>query len=220
MDSNLKNKTDKNAQDTDFKQMDRRNFGRKILAAGFLSSAVLLGQTKQAIAWMDGTFSQRKDLPDAIRALKKTYSDIDPYPHKFNDALVKNRLRDIDFVVGKGLEKENVDHFVYTLGYLINKYLKDGVEMGGKDVALWGMFERTSCSYQLYEHITIKEFERSFPCPFKPMLEELKKDPGTLKIKWGDVCSKWCIPVWSGFAVRAGVEIKVRTGETCKVKVL
>ena len=220
MDSNFKNNADHNTLDTDSKVMDRRNFGRKLLAAGFLSSAVLLGHTKQAQAWMDGTFSQRQDLPDAIRALKKTYSDIEPYPHKFNDALVKNRLRDIDFVVGKGLEKENVDHYVYTLGYLINKYLKDGVEMGGKDVALWGMFERTSCSYQLYEHISIKEFERSFTCPFKPMLEELKKDPGTFKIKWKDVCNKWCIPVWSGFAERAGVEIKVKTGETCKVKVL
>jgi hypothetical protein len=220
MDSNLKNKTGKTAQDTDSKVMDRRNFARKILAAGFLSSAVLLGRTKQAQAWMDGTFSQRQDLPDAIRALKKTYSDVDPYPHKFNDALVKNRLRDIDFVTSKGLEKENVDHFVYTLGYLINKYLRDGVEMGGKDVALWGMFERTSCSYQLYEHIYIKEFERSFTCPFKPMLEELKKDPGTFKIKWKDVCNKWCIPVWNGFAERAAVEIKVKTGETCKVKVL
>ena len=59
--------------------MDRRNFGRKLLAAGFLSSAVLLGQTKLAKAWMDGTFRQRQDLPDAIRVLKKTYSDIDPY---------------------------------------------------------------------------------------------------------------------------------------------
>ena len=96
MDSSLKNITEKNTPDTDAKVMDRRNFGRKILAAGILSSTVLLGQTKQAEAWMDGTFSQRKDLPDAIRALKKTYSDIDPYPHKFNDALVKNRLRDID----------------------------------------------------------------------------------------------------------------------------
>jgi hypothetical protein len=220
MDPSLKNKTDNNAQAADTQSMDRRNFGKKILAAGFLSSAVLLGQTKQAEAWMDGTFSQRKDLSDAIRALKKTYSDIDPYPHKFNDALVKNRLRDIDFIAGLGLDKENVEHYVYTLGYLINKYLKDGVEMGGKDIALWGMFERTSCSYQLYEHITIKEFERSFPCPFKPMLENLKKNPGTLKIQWKDVCKKWCIPVWTGFAVRAGVEIKVKTGETCTVQVI
>jgi len=220
MDSNVKNNSGHTQMTTDSTVIDRRRFGRKLLAAGFVSSAVLLGKTEQARAWMDGTFSQRQDLPDAIRSIKKTYSDIDPYPHTFNDALVKNRLRDIDFIAGLGLDKENVEHYVYTLGFLINKYLKDGVEMGGKDVALWGMFERTSCSYQLYEHITIKEFERSFPCPFKPMLENLKKDPGTLKIQWKDVCKKWCIPVWTGFAERAGVKIKVKTGETCTVKVL
>jgi hypothetical protein len=220
MHSNVKNNSDINGTNTDAKVIDRRSFGRKLLAAGFLSTAVLLGTTEQVRAWMDGTFSQREDLADAIRALKKTYSDIDPYPHKFNDALVKNRLRDIDFIAGLGLEKENVEHYVYTLGYLINKYLKDGVEMGGKDIALWGIFERTSCSYQLYEHITIKEFERSFPCPFKPMLENLQKHPGTLKIQWKDVCNKWCIPVWTGFAVKAGVEIQAKPGETCRVKVL
>ena len=220
MDSNVKNSSENNEMNTDSMVIDRRNFGRKLLAAGFVSSAVLLGKTERARAWMDGTFSQRQDLPDAIRSIKKTYSDIDPYPHKFNDALVKNRLRDIDFIAGLGLDKENVEHYVYTLGYLINKYLKDGVEMGGKDVALWGMFERTSCSYQLYEHITIKEFERSISCPFKPILENLKKDPGTLKIQWKDVCNKWCIPVWTGFAVRAGVKIKVKTGEACTVKVI
>jgi hypothetical protein len=58
MDSNLKNNTDNNAADTDSKVMDRRNFGRKLLAAGFLSSAVLLGHTKQAKAWMDGWYLQ------------------------------------------------------------------------------------------------------------------------------------------------------------------
>jgi hypothetical protein len=82
------------------------------------------------------------------------------------------------------------------------------------------MFERTSCSYQLYERITIEEFQRTFPCPFKPVLEEMQKDPGTLKIEWKDVCEKWCIPVWSSFAERAGVKIKANPGETCKVRVL
>jgi hypothetical protein len=43
---------------------------------------------------------------------------------------------------------------------------------------------------------------------------------GTYKITWDDVHNKWCIPVWSGFAKNAGVEIKVEPGEICRVRVL
>jgi hypothetical protein len=52
------------------------------------------------------------------------------------------------------------------------------------------------------------------------MLEQIQKGMGTYKIQWKDVCSKWCIPVWSGFAEVAGVKIKVETGEICTVKVI
>lgn len=202
------------------RQINRRDFSKKALAAGILSSLTLFNAPEAALAWIDGKFHERDDLGDALKVLVKTYSDTKPYPHKFNDALVKLLLRDLDFVVRKGLDKEFANHYVETLGALINKYLKAGVEMAGKDICLWGMFERTSCSYQLYEHIDIKENERSFPCPFKSMLERIQNSMGTYKITWDDVHYKWCIPVWTGFATGAGVKIKVEPGEICRVKVI
>ena len=202
-------------------QQSRRNFAKKAFTtAGILTALPLLAVPKAAEAWMNGTFHEREDLADAFKVLVKTYSDTRPYPHKFNDALVKAQLSDLDFIVGKGLQKEFAQHYVDTLGVLINKYIKTGVEKFGKDIFLWGVFERTSCSYQLYEYIDISDGQRSFPCPFKPILDQIQKGMGTYRITWDDVHTKWCSLVWNGFAEVAGVQIKVLPGETCKVQVV
>ncbi len=198
----------------------RRDFAKTAVAAGVLSSLSLFTAPEAALAWMDGKFHERDDLGDAFKALVKTYSDVDPYPHKFSDALVKMHLRDLDFAIKKGLDKEFADHFVLTLGVLINRYIKKGVEQFGKDIFLWGIFERTTCSYQLYDTIDIKKDVRSVPCPYKPMLDNINGKMVNYDIKWNDVCNKWCIPVWKGFADVAGVGIDVKTGMTCTVRVV
>ena len=204
--------------------INRRNFTKKAFAAGFLSSIGLFTLPGTARAWLYGNFKNRDDLGDAFKMLVRTYSDTKPYPHKFNDALVSLHLRNLNFFAGKGLHNEFAEDYVQRLGVLVNKYLKMGVEQAGKDIFLWAMFERTTCSYQLYEHIDIKEGQRSYPCPFKPMLAHIEKGLGTYKIKWWDVCTKWCTPVWNGFIKGAGLtgvlEIKVEPGDTCIVKVL
>jgi len=200
--------------------ISRRNFAQKLLSIATLSSLAIASVPEAALAWLDGGFAQREDLADALKVLVKTYSDTRPYPHKFNDALVKMHLRNLDFAVRKGLWKERAEHYVWTLGVVVDRHIKKGIEMFGKEAFLWGNFERTSCSYQLYEHINIKEGERSFSCPFKPILDQIQKTIGTYKITWDDVHNKWCIPVWSGFANNVGVEIKVEPGEVCRVKVV
>jgi len=198
----------------------RRDFARQAITVGVLSALPLFAVPRAALAWMDGTFCEREDLADAFKMLVRTYSDTRSYPHKFNDALVKAQLSDIDFIVKKGLHKEFAQHYVETLGVLINKYITKGVEKFGKDIFLWGIFERTSCSYQLYEHIDIADGQRLFPCPYKPILDQVQKGLGTYSITWDDIHNKWCKPVWNGFAEVAGVKIKVITGETCKVQVI
>jgi len=200
--------------------VSRRNFAKKLLGIGALSSLSVSIVPEAALAWLDGGFSQREDVADAIKMLVKTYSDTKPYPHKFNDALVKMHLRNLDFAVRKGIWKERAEHYVWTLGVVVDRHIKKGVEMFGKDAFLWGNFERTSCSYQLYEHIEINDGERSVPCPFKPILDQIQKGMGTYQITWDDVHNKWCIPVWSGFAKNVGVKIKVEPGDICRVRVL
>lgn len=205
-------------------RMNRRDFSRTLLTGGVLSALTLITIPDQAEAWLDGNFKNREDLGDALKVIEKTYGDTDPYPHKFNDALSKLLLRDLDFAARKGIEKEFVEDYVARLGVLVNKHLKKGVDKFGDDVFLWAMFERTSCGYQLYEYIDIKKGKRSMPCPFKPMLTHLAEELGTLKIVWEDVCSKWCTPTWNGFIKGAGltgrINIKVEPGDICTVRVV
>lgn len=212
--------TPKKPRDT----MNRRDFSRTLFAGGVLSALSLITLPERADAWLDGNFSNREDLGDALKVIEKTYSDTDPYPHKFNDALSKLLLRDLDFAVRKGVEKEFVEDYVSRLGVLVNKHLKKGVDKFGDDIFLWAMFERTSCGYQLYEYIDIKKGKRSMPCPFKPMLNHLKQELGTFKIVWEDVCANWCTPTWNGFIKGAGltgrINIKVEPGDICTVRVV
>lgn len=200
--------------------ISRRNFAKKILGISALSSLGISIIPQAAMAWLDGGFAQREDLADAVRVLVKTYSDTTPYPHKFNDGLVKMHLRNLDFAVRQGIWKERAEHYVWTLGVVVDRHIKQGIETFGKDIFLWGNFERTSCSYQLYEHIEIKDGERRVPCPFKPILDQIQKGMGTYQITWEDVHNKWCIPVWSGFAANVGVKVEVEPGETCRIKVV
>lgn len=208
------NQTDK-PQDV----IDRRGFSKKALSAGFLSAVSVFSLPRAVSAWMDGTFQQRDDLADAFKVLVRTYSHTDPYPHKFHDGLVRLLLRDIDFFVRQGKDKQFVDHYVHVLGSLVDMYIRRGIERFGKDIFLWGIFERTTCSYQLYETINVSDGQRTFPCPYKSILEHIRGSMGTYKIEWKDVCAKWCIPVWTGFANKAGVEIEAAPGEVCSVKV-
>ena len=126
--------------------MNRRDFSRNILAGGVLSALGLITIPERAEAWLDGNFRNRDDLGDALKVVEKTYSDTEPYPHKFNDALVKLLLRDLDFAVKKGVEKEFVEDYVARLGVLVNKHLSKGVDQFGNDIFLWAMFER----YELF----------------------------------------------------------------------
>ncbi len=160
---------------------------------------------------------QAANMEPAIRMLFQTYTDVMPYPHKFNDALVKAHLTGLDFAVRHNLWKEKAEHEAGILGPIMER-IKQRAEEGGPDKALYGMFEANSCNYQLFEKIVNnKEGERSFPCPYKEMLD-IVSILGTFIITWEDVHEKWCKPLWKSFARKIGVEVEVIPGEICCVK--
>lgn len=71
---------------------------------------------------------------------------------------------------------------------------------------------------QLFEEITVKPGERSFPCPYKAILD-VCKPLKMFSIEWRDVCSNFCIPAYTGFGKEMGVEIKMTPGETCSARI-
>ncbi len=160
---------------------------------------------------------ERDDLDDALKSLFMTYDSTRPYPHKFNETITKAQLRALEFYMLKGLEKEYAEHYITTMKPLLQR-IKQWVEKEGPEKALTGMFEGTTCSYQLFERITIAPGERSFPCPYKGKIDDCKKWLGTFTINWEDVCSKWCTPTWSGFAKEIGIKLAIQPGEECRVK--
>lgn len=203
-------------------EITRRSFAKEMAAFSLLSCLAAVSAPRRAFAWLDGGFPERDDLADALKVIAKTYGHIEPYPRKFNDAIAKTYLRNLDFAIGKGLEEELAEHEARVLGALIERHINPAIKRTGrKDMFLWGIFERTACSYQLYEYIDVKDGERSFPCPFKGMLEQPQKRMGTYKISWSDVCAKSCMLRWKAFAKKAGgVEFTVEPGDICKVKLL
>jgi len=204
------------------RQLSRRSFGKQTMKWwGALSILTALNFPQTVSAFMnrmkENEFLKREDLSDALKSLFITYDSTRPYPHKFNETISKAQLRSLEFCISKRLEKEYVEHYISTMEPLLQR-IKRWIEKEGPEKGLFGMFEGTTCSYQLFERINIKKGERSFPCPYKGMLENCKKYLGTFTIEWRDVCYKWCIPTWSGFAKKTGIKLEINPGEECRVK--
>ncbi|RMF93143.1 MAG: hypothetical protein D6734_10805 [Candidatus Schekmanbacteria bacterium] len=212
-------------------EISRRDFEKTLLkGAGALSILTFLNSPRAVFASMkfsleDEKFLKRSDeeLGYALKSLFMTYDSTSPYPHKFNETITKAQLQALDFYWKKGLGKEYVEHYITTMKPLLARIGKMAKKKGA-EFGLMGMFEGTTCSYQLYERINIKKGERSFPCPFRDKLYDCKQwlgaVTGDFDFELLDVCNKWCIPVWEGFAKEIGIKIKAFPGETCKVKLL
>jgi hypothetical protein len=209
--------------------LNRRNFAKQTATWGGAALTLLTVFNFPRAAWGAGPgnplqaikenpFVQREDLSDALKSFYMTYDSTSPYPHKFNDVISKGQLETLEFFISKGLVKEYAEHYVATMAPVLQR-VKQIVEKEGPDKGLWGMFEGTSCGYQLFERINVKPGERSFPCPYKTALENCKKWlPDRFTMEWQDVCNKWCIPTWTGFAQGMGIKIAIQTGEICTVK--
>jgi hypothetical protein len=197
--------------------ISRRLFTKKSV---LLSCLAALAPATPAMAMFDkvqkDAFLARDDLGDALKSLYMTYDATYPYDHKFNESLVKDQLRSLEFSVTKGINDKQIDHYIMTNEPIL-KRIKELVEKEGSEKALVELFDDEPCSYQLFENIAVKEGERSFPCPYKSNLENCIKWLKTFTIEWEDVCSKWCIPIWKRSADIIGIEIEVKTGETCSV---
>ncbi|MFC1591078.1 hypothetical protein ACFL43_00990 [Thermodesulfobacteriota bacterium] len=198
-------------------QLTRRTF-TSFAGGGAFSFLALLSMPAAAMAFFDkvkkDAFLKRDDLGDAIKSYYMTYNCTSPYPHKFNEVITKAQLRSLQFFIDKGLEKKYVAHYITTMEPVLTR-IQQAVQKDGEEKALSGMFEETSCSYQLFERITVTPGMRSFPCPYKELLVQCKKYLGTFTLAWNDVCTKLCTPVWTGFGDKIGVTLKVTPGETC-----
>jgi hypothetical protein len=208
----------------------RRQFAQKTVLFSFAAALVPAiasaagppaGMTaEKASAMLDklknNSFTNRDDLADAVKSLYMTYDTTSPYPHKFNEVLTKQQLRNLQFYFNNGAEKEYVSHCITTAEPLL-KRIKSLVEKQGDEQGLYSMFEGTSTSYQLFEHINVAPGIRSFPCPYNELLTNCKKYLLTFSMDLNDVCTKFCTPLWTGIGEKIGLSLSVQPGDTCTV---
>jgi len=202
--------------------MSRRAFSKQTLLFSF-ATALSFPAVASAAGMLDkftsDAFLNREDLADAVKSLYMTYDATSPYPHKFNEVLVKTQIRSLQFYMNNKAEKEYVTHYLTTLAPTI-KRIKALVEKEGSERGLYSMFEGTPTSYQLLERINVQPNKRIFPCPYKYMLDNCKKYLLTFSLDWNDICSRWCTPTWTGVAEAIGLKLSVQPGETCTVALM
>ena len=85
------------------------------------------------------------EMTPAIQMLMQTYTDNMPYPHKFNDALLKAHITNLGFAIEHNLWKEHVEHEVYILGPIL-EMINGWIPEKGPDRAHFGMYEANSCN--------------------------------------------------------------------------
>lgn len=208
-------------------KLNRRDFAKKALGGGGLLTLITAFNFPGVASAFSGPeivvptnkFLNRPDLGDALKSLYMTYDSTTPYPHKFNETISKHQLRALEFFVSKNMDKEYAEHYVTTMKPVLLK-IKEAVEKEkNPEKALVALFDDNPCAFQLFDHINVKPGERSFPCPYKGKLQDCKYWLGTFThIEWKDVCDRWCIPTWNGFAETLGIKIKIKPSDVCKVQ--
>ena len=154
-------------------------------------------------------FEGREDeLGRAVALAIRTLKDAMPYQHEMNDALVKMHLNSVQFAKNKGLARQYVEHDVRTMQPMLQRIRAMIDQTGDRELALVGMFDRTSCLYQLCLDLEAAPGRRSFSFPFSRVLE-ISRKIGQFDLTDAEVHETWLKPRLQGYAEVLGVRIHV-----------
>lgn len=174
--------------------------------------AMMAGGGPQSMAAMLATSSgfegREKLLGDAVSMAIRTLKDATPYQHDMNDALVKMHLSSVQFAKNHGGVQDYVDHDIKTMQPMLQR-LKGMIEKTGeKEIALAGIFDRTTCLYQLCLDLKVEPGKRSFTFPYSKVLE-ISRRAGQFDLTDGEMHELWLKPRILGYAAVLGVPLEV-----------
>jgi hypothetical protein len=170
------------------------------------------GGAPQSMAAMLATSSgfegREKLLGDAVAVAIRTLKDTTPYQHEMNDALVKMHLNSVQFAKNAGVVQDYVTHDIKTMQPMLQR-LKGMIEKTGeKEIALAGIFDRTTCLYQLCPDLEKAPGVRTFTFPYTTVLE-ISRRIGQFDLTDREMHELWLKPRLQGYAEVLGVKINV-----------
>jgi len=170
------------------------------------------GGAPQSMAAMLATSSgfegREKLLGDAVSMAIRTLKDTAPYQHDMNDALVKMHLTSVQFAKNAGVMSDYVAHDIQTMQPMLQR-LKGMIEKTGeKEIALSGIFDRTTCLYQLCLDLKSEPGKRSFTFPFSKVLA-ISRRIGQFNLTDDEVHRQWLKPRIEGYAAVLGVKLDI-----------
>jgi hypothetical protein len=163
-------------------------------------------------ATMEGPVSgfegREEMLGRAVALAIRTLKDAVPYQHEMNDALVKMHLTAVQFAKNTGTIQQFVEHDIKTMMPMLARMKGIIEKTGNKEIALIGMFDRTTCLYQLCMDLHGSPGTREFTFPFSTVLA-MGKRIGQFDLSDQEVHEIWLKPRLLGYARVMGVNIEV-----------
>jgi hypothetical protein len=178
-------------------------------ATGASPSAASAAPAPAGMAATASGFEGREEmLGKAVALAIRTLKDGMPYQHEMNDALVKMHLTSVQFAKDNGIVQDYVEHDIRTMQPMLQR-LKGMIDKTGeKEIALAGIFDRTTCLYQLCLDLKTEPGKRSFTFPYTSVLE-IGRRIGQFDLTPQDMHELWLRPRILGYAAVLGVPLKV-----------
>lgn len=161
-----------------------------------------------ALATSSGFEGREKMLGEAVALAIRTLKDSAPYQHEINDALVKMHLNSVQFAKNAGVIEDYVKHDIKAMQPMLQR-LKGMIEKTGeKEIALAGIFDRTTCLYQLCLDLEKAPGVRTFTFPYTTVLD-ISRRIGQFDLTDKEMHELWLKPRLLGYAEALGVKISV-----------
>jgi len=157
-------------------------------------------------------FSGREPmLGRGVATLIKTLNHNESYQHETNDALVKMTLEYIEFAKQHDMLAQIVEQDLTTQAKNLERVRKKIEETGNKDLALVGIFEQTTCFFQLVDTTTRAPNRISYRSPFGNVLNGPMgtRAFGIHDLTEAEIHEVWTKPRYLGYAKILGVDMTV-----------
>jgi len=154
-------------------------------------------------------FTGREDMLGlAMTQVVRTLNHNQSYQHEMNDALVKMTLDHIMFAKRHGMLTQMVDEDIHSQRQQLERVRKLIERTGNRDLAIVGIFEQTSCFFQLVDRTERAPGRVTYRSPYRTVLAQTVR-MGIHDLSEREIHETWTIPRMQAYARVLGLELDV-----------